>query len=172
MDDDSRVVPLPGRRRLTVSATPPSKPNDTHVLRAEIDALLGDDDPADTQPPDGEWLPSPSAGGLQAPSPKHRHAATCPQCDGWTWRHTEHCVHCGFNLFEYTKQQALDKARRQRALERARVTRWVTRLAVTGLALTGLQLWIGALTDGWLFLAALACFYAASVMYKALPDEL
>lgn len=170
MDDDSRVVPLPGSRRLTASSSPPSQPNDTRALQAEIDALMHGDPASDDPPPDGEWLPNPGIGGLQAPSPQHRHAAICPQCDEWTWRYTEHCVHCGFNLFEYAQQIALDEAHRRRAAQRARVLEWVIGLVVAGLALFGLNLWLGAWTDGWLLLAALGCFYAAGVLYKALPE--
>jgi hypothetical protein len=50
--------------------------------------------------------------------------------------------------------------------------RWVMGLVVAGLVLTGLQWWLGAWTDNWPLLAALACFYAAGVLFKSLPEAL
>lgn len=44
MDDDARVVSLPGSRRPANSSSSPSKPSRTHALEAEIDALLKDRD--------------------------------------------------------------------------------------------------------------------------------
>lgn len=172
MDDDHRIVSLTGKRN-PASDVEDSKPRSREVkrpLQAEIDDLLHDDPSSPVTPPSTEWLPAPEPSGLRAPPPNHRHGVACPQCNEWTWRYSELCVHCGFNLFEYEKQRSLIKARRQQAAQRARVLRWMLGLIIAGVTLLGLHLWLGAWTEGWLLLAALACFYCAGVLYKALPE--
>ena len=43
----------------------------------------------------------------QKPPPSnHPNAITCPQCDGVTWRMTDNCIHCGFNITAYYQEQA------------------------------------------------------------------
>lgn len=174
MDNDARVVPLPRRRvaATEIDANLPSRREATRPLQAEIDDLLRDDPSSSAEPSAAEWLPAPEPSGLRAPPPNHRHGVACPQCDEWTWRHSEHCVHCGFNLFEYEKQKAFDEVRRRRTAHRARVLQWVIKLVVAGMILTGLGLWVGGPNNGWLLLMGLACFYAAGVAHKSMPEAL
>jgi hypothetical protein len=43
----------------------------------------------------------------QKPPPAdHPNAITCPQCEGITWRMTDNCIHCGFNITAYYQEQA------------------------------------------------------------------
>ena len=41
----------------------------------------------------------------QRPPPAdHPNAITCVQCDGLTWRMTDCCIHCGFNMDAYAQE--------------------------------------------------------------------
>ncbi len=42
----------------------------------------------------------------QRPPPAdHPNATTCAQCDGHTWRMTDCCIHCGFDIAAHIQQQ-------------------------------------------------------------------
>lgn len=42
----------------------------------------------------------------QKPPPSdHPNAITCVQCDGLTWRMTDRCIHCNFDMAAHTKEQ-------------------------------------------------------------------
>ncbi|MBL6748939.1 MAG: hypothetical protein ISP90_00370 [Nevskia sp.] len=72
----------------------------------------------------------------QAPPRGHRNAVRCSQCDQYTWRDTEECIHCGVNRAAHAAQ-----------VEAARHTEWQAILwsgailswGVLGLCLYALQ---------------------------------
>jgi len=53
-----------------------------------------------------------------SPDPSHRNAIRCPQCDGYTWRHTQFCRNCGADLSAYAAE------RRQALLWCAAIVSW------------------------------------------------
>ncbi|MDR1063637.1 MAG: hypothetical protein LBL48_06860 [Azoarcus sp.] len=44
--------------------------------------------------------------GMISPPPGHPNGRHYPQCSGFTWRRTERCIRCGFDLAGYDKKMA------------------------------------------------------------------
>ncbi|MFU7567951.1 hypothetical protein ACM9OC_07355 [Acinetobacter baumannii] len=81
-------------------------------------------------------------GGIEAPPQDHPNGRDCPQCEGWTWKHTRECVHCGCDIptveskeelrkqqelaiqNELRQQQILQELKRQRELTEEPKTLW------------------------------------------------
>lgn len=142
--EDFKVVRLP------VAVPPPSEAQRREVLLEEILELL--DSTADAEPASQpissmqQWIPAdqkpaPAPAPLlpDAPSPHHRNATECPQCDRWTWRGTDHCRWCGFSLSDYYALLEQEKqARRAARLRdatirlRRRMLLWAFGLLVAG----------------------------------------
>lgn len=87
----------------------------------------------------GEALPQAK---YAPPDPNHRNARLCPQCDGITWRATEHCIYCGFNLFAHDAWCAEQDAFHAEALRLKAVDamRWkfIVAIIAIGIACAGL----------------------------------
>jgi uncharacterized protein (DUF983 family) len=85
---------------------------DVEAVKREIQGVLNEAtrvEPAATEVPN-------------APDPSHRNAVRCPQCDGYTWRRTPFCRHCGADLSAY-------------AAERRQALLWCAAIASWGVAL-------------------------------------
>lgn len=157
--DASKVVHLPNRMPSSEGA---AELDERQARRDEIKALLE----ASIEP-----LPAPAsmpADLVRAPDPvhvvmpsrpdvppsHHRNAIECPQCDQWTWRATETCLACGFNLFRYFEELAAEKQARLRARQaeylaelRRKHLYWTAGLLLGGLLLVGNA--FRAPTDTW-----------------------
>ncbi|MDP7811619.1 hypothetical protein [Acinetobacter pittii] len=62
--------------------------------------------------------------GKEAPPQDHPNGRDCPQCEGWTWKRTRECVHCGYDIFtmdyeaDLKRQEEIqEQLRKQRELE-------------------------------------------------------
>lgn len=143
--DDSKVIRLP------VAVPPASEAQRRELLREEILELLDDaTHPTTSQEPPPraqEWIPAepkPTEPPIlpDAPSPYHRNAIECPQCDRWTWRGTDHCRWCGFSLSDYYALLEQEKlARREERMReyaialRRRMLFWAFGLLVLGVTI-------------------------------------
>jgi hypothetical protein len=140
--EESKVVPLfPGQGGGAANAESPvdtesqrAESQDRDDLRREIETLLGEVEPLPPAPHEP-----------QGPEPGHRNAVRCPQCDQYTWRLMQHCIHCDADLVAIAAERA-DRRRR----------RWHT------------LVWC-ALGASW-FVAA-GCVYAYSQYYGSLPPK-
>lgn len=60
--------------------------------------------------------------GKEAPPQDHPNGRDCPQCEGWTWKRTRECVHCGCDIFTLDDEADLKRQqeiqRQQEELER------------------------------------------------------
>lgn len=45
--------------------------------------------------------------GFVCPPQGHNNAVNCPECDNLTWRHSPHCVYCGYEVKEHFYQKEL-----------------------------------------------------------------
>ncbi len=141
-EKDSKVIPLfPGRDRGAkpgpvppAGKAPKRAPDEPEVLQ-EIKGILGEIEP----------LPPPPAEGPKAPEPGHRNAVRCPQCEQYTWRLTQHCIHCGADLVAYAEERIYRRRRR-----------W---------AITARCILVGS----W-FVAA-GCIYGYNHYYRVLPPK-
>lgn len=178
--DSNKIVRLSSRtRRCEPSREVVSAREST---RAEIDALLGDLVAAPLEQP--QLPPEPQASVVvvteprhEAPPPNHRNAIECPQCEKRTWRSTEHCLHCGFNLHQYFA--ALEEERQERIHARqlihlAEIRRqrlfWAGGLAIGGITLmvNAMQMPTGLLSR-WMLLGGFAMFVLGSVVHRGSP---
>ena len=178
--DSDKVVRLPSRtRRSEPSQEMESRREST---RAQIDALLGDlsaEPPELTQP-----LVEPLAPVVvvleprhEAPPPNHRNAIECPQCDHWTWRSTELCFHCGFNLYFYFAELEAEREERIQARQRehlADIRRqrlfWAVGLLVGGFTLTvkATQITPSPLSR-WMLIGGFCMFVLGSLVHHGSP---
>lgn len=118
--DDSKVVPL-----FPVQAQGPGSPSareadaelpDLAAMGAQVREYMADAEPA---PPAGV-----------GPVPGHRNAMRCPQCDQYTWRETERCIHCGKNLVAHAAQAATaQRTQRQGLIWSCAILSWAVALA-------------------------------------------
>jgi hypothetical protein len=107
--EESKVIPLfPGKgsgadrtESPAAAESPSSDAQERDDLRKEIEALLGEAEPLPPAPPEP-----------QGPEPGHRNAVRCPQCDQYTWRLMQHCVHCDADLVGLAAERA-DRRRRR-----------------------------------------------------------
>ena len=56
------------------------------------------------------------SGGLKPPDPNDPNGCNCPQCQGWTWRHTQHCIFCGYDILAHNERLRLRALEEQKAL--------------------------------------------------------
>jgi len=108
---------------------------DPQAIEKTIAGLLDEAGPAPQQQSEGPLVPEPG----------HRNAVQCPQCDQYTWRMTQHCVHCGADLLAFAEKRAYRRRRR-----------W---------AIVGWSIIVGS----W-FVAA-GCIYAMNHYYRILPPK-
>jgi hypothetical protein len=142
-DNDSKVIPLfPGKEsggqqesQRSAAPDPQPKPEDPDTLRQAIQGLLGEAEPIPPSAPDKP----------QAPEPGHRNAMRCPQCDQYTWRLTQHCIHCGADLFADAEERAYLRRRRRHII-----------------------VWCGVVTS---WVVAAGCIYAYNEYYRSLPPK-
>ncbi len=138
---DSKVIRLFPAKDGSRPVDPPdgetagSSAGDPEVVRQTIVGLLGDAEP----------IPEPPLEGPAAPEPGHRNAVLCPQCDQYTWRMTQHCIHCGADLVAHAEERIYRRRRR-----------W---------AIAGWSILVGS----W-FVAA-GCFYGYNHYYRVLPPK-
>lgn len=108
-DKESKVIPLfpgqeggaPKAESSEAAELPKSESQDRDDLRREIETLLGEAEPLPTAPHEP-----------QGPEPGHRNAVRCPQCDQYTWRLMQHCIHCDADLVAIAAERA-DRRRRR-----------------------------------------------------------
>lgn len=126
-------------------------------LREQIQELLGDSEddigPDASPTSEAQWLPAPKpvapAPHLpDTPSPYHRNAIECPQCDRWTWQATEECQCCHYSLFAHYQREEEEKLARRREWLREYNTRrrgkmilWMFGLLLLGIGLTARRHW-------------------------------
>lgn len=138
---DSKIIRLfPAKGGRAPDDPPPGDIADPETgapdtVRDKIVGLLGEAEP----------VSAPPAPGPLAPEPGHRNAVLCPQCDQYTWRMTQHCVHCGADLLAHAEARAYRRRRR-----------W---------AIAGRCIVVGS------WLVAAGCFYGYNHYYRVLPPK-
>lgn len=171
---DGHIVPLAGRRALSKGA--PSSSVEEFGARStqeEIQWLLGPEDGSVSEPaPASEWLTATQQHEYRGPPPHHANAEVCPQCDYWTWRHSELCVHCGFNLFDYFDEIAFEQAQEQRRIERERILLFLLVLVVGSIGAVALSRVTGSPFSQWLLFGGLGGLFAAAMIGKEIPPSL
>lgn len=86
--------------------------DDVDAVEREIQGVLRQARPAESAEEKDE----------RGPAPSHRNAIRCPQCDRFTWRRTQVCMHCGADLAAYAAE------RRQAVFWCAAIASWVIAL--------------------------------------------
>ncbi len=175
MDDtlppDSKVTRLPvaptllSSARLEHDATPDS-------VREEIEWLFGEATPI----PDVELVveranpvaPLTTESVDPGPPPQHRNAIECPQCDRWTWRATQHCHRCGFDLFAYYEEQDRDRQLRHQARMRQQFRRKMVLLTCSGMGLVYLAPHAPQPFSGVMVLAGFFALVVAAAFLKVI----
>lgn len=171
---DLHVVPLAGRRVLPKDTSSLSADESgARSTREEIQWLLGEQEDS---PPEIalaiESVAPPQQREYRSPPPNHCNAEVCPQCDAWTWKYSELCVHCGFNLPDYFDELAFEQAQEQRRVERERIFLFLTVLVVAGIGAIALSQVTGSPFSRWLLLCGVAGLFAAAMISKELPPSL
>lgn len=112
------------------------------------------------------------------PPPGHRNAIECPQCDRWTWRATEKCVLCRYNLFAHYERVEQERQAQREAWERQRRERvreqmgmWALGGFAGGLVLTINSDWVPESIRQWVFSVGLVMLVGAGLILKALSDD-
>lgn len=185
-DDDAKVVrwPVSVRPELQGGRVPDS---DAQELRQQILELLeeveADAPPLARTTAEPEWLPAPKPSEVvlppqpDVPQPHHRNAIVCPQCDRWTWRATDECRLCGYNLarhFEWEEEvrvaQRQERDRRARARLRTSMAQWALGLLVISALLLGNAAKAPPGLRSVLFYGGLLAFVAAILVAKLIPE--
>lgn len=156
-------------------------------LREQILELLSeseDDIEQDALPKsEAEWLPAPKSMAPSpqlpdTPSPYHRNAIECPQCDRWTWQATEECKWCDYNLFAHYQRVEDEKLARRRewiheynTRRRGRMALWVLGLLALGVGLISKAAAAPDPLRQWVVPASLLALAAAAIVAKLMPPE-
>lgn len=173
-DDPSNVT------RLSVPRAPmqPNVVDDEAALRYQVAELLAEADPiAPVVEPELQWPPArkqevanlaPAPHAESGPEPGHRNAMICPQCDHWTWRATEECRHCHYNLFKHAERIVQKRREEFLAYRRKELSQWAFWLASGGIALIYFSPRITDPVGGAMMGIGLVALYGAFVCGKAI----
>ncbi|MGH8758768.1 MAG: hypothetical protein ACREVW_04545 [Burkholderiales bacterium] len=178
--DPSKIVQMPSRLRLADASG--QAPSEREATRAQIDELLID---LSTAPPEAA-SPVPTTHDpvlvvveprTEPPPPGHRNGVECPQCDRWTWRATEHCLHCGYNLYEHfeameAERQARIEARQLEYLADLRRKRlyWAGGLVFGGIMLMGNSMQASSDVGGqWMLMGGFGMFVLGMLVHFGSP---
>ena len=69
----------------------------------------------------------------------------CPQCEQYTWRLTQHCIHCGADLVAYAEERVYRRRRRWNIIGRC------------------------IIVGSWF--VAVGCFYGYNHYFRVLPPK-
>lgn len=111
----------------------------------------------------------------QKPPPEdHPNAIVCVQCEELTWRLTDCCIHCGFNMDAYAQEQIrleqLEQLRRdQQKLKNKLIPFFVSMLFC--LLGTGLGLYLSS-TNPFIYWAVIAVMLLLVVFIKPLIEKI
>lgn len=84
----------------------------------------------------------------QKPPPEdHPNAIVCVQCDELTWRLTDCCIHCGFNMDAYAQELVRLENLDQLRFEQQQLKKKILPLLIVMLALAGGVVLAALLTD-------------------------
>ena len=84
----------------------------------------------------------------QKPPPEdHPNAIVCVQCDELTWRLTDCCIHCGFNMDAYAQELVRLENLDQLRFEQQQLKKKILPLLIAMLALAGGVVLAALLTD-------------------------
>lgn len=173
-DDPSKVT------RLQVARAPVLQVNydDEAALRHQVAELLAEADPLPAVvepepqcPPARKQevaIPAPAPQIDPGPKPGHRNGMICPQCDRWTWRATEECRHCYYNLFNHAEQIAQERREEFLAYRRIELSRWARGLALGGIAIIYFSKEAPGSLGGSMVFLGLAALFGAFVCGKAI----
>ena len=125
LDDDPKVTRLPMRRPALGHGTVVDVRREVEQMLAEAERVPAPEPhPAprlsEPAPPIVVVVPEAPKG----PPPHHRNAMICPQCDEWTWRATQMCIHCGGDLFAFARQRTEERRRQWHAHRQQQLLRW------------------------------------------------
>lgn len=108
-------------------------------------------------------------GGLKPPDPDDPNGCDCPQCQEWTWRHTQHCIFCGYDILAHNERLRLKAIEEQRAF-RQQQSRYLAMFngIISFCALIVFEKFnISALNLCWVLLVSTAFFFAVQkYVYK------
>lgn len=134
-DDDSKItrLPFPASRHA---------PDEAGRVLDQVSRMLAEAESSLPRPdPEPQWLPARvepptylAPAPMRGPEPGHRNAIICPQCDKWAWRATRDCWHCEFNLFEFERQNAIERQRHLREIRQRDLSYWAFGLSTGGIA--------------------------------------
>jgi hypothetical protein len=166
MDYDPKIARLPVPQRSGLRGTPSD-------IREELAQLLADGEPDHPAPPANALDPTTSppvsaSANITGPDPGHRNGIWCPQCDAWTWRATQHCIHCQYDLWAHAQRQAEEQHRLRIAWQKKLALRWTVGLTVGGIAAIGLSPHVPGPAGTALTLAGLMSMAGAMGMGKYL----
>lgn len=174
-NDDPKIIRLP----VSVASTPTAAPNNELSVRAEVSQLMGEAEPA---PPSAElepkWLsrrhdqpiqPAPESD--WGSEPGHRNGTVCPQCDRWTWRATELCIYCRYNLFEHAKREAQERHMQWIARRQQRLPYWALGLTAGGMAMIFLFRSLPNALEWPIAAGGLLAFAGASICVKLMKQH-
>lgn len=116
----------------------------------------------ETSPPE-IVVPSTESDG---PEEGHPNAVECPQCFRRTWKATQHCMHCKFDLWQFWSSIENDRRRRfqQDAREKSMRITWV--LGFGGLAVMQIAQWMPQQMKNTLYVVGLLAIFASVVIFK------
>lgn len=171
-DDESNITRLP------VSLAK-READEAALVLAQVSRMLADAEAA-LPPPESEpqWLPAraePPAylepAPMRGPDPGHRNAIICPQCDRWAWRATRDCWNCEFNLFEYERQNVIERQRQLREIRQRELSYWALGLSTGGIAAILLASKASTPFGAFMTVGGLAALFGAYVCSKLIDKR-
>lgn len=97
--------------------------------------------------PYGQIADSFNVYGQKPPPDDHPNAIVCKQCSALTWRLTDHCIHCAFDMYAYTQELIRLENLEQLRFEQQRLKKKILPLLILMLALAGSVALAALLTD-------------------------
>ncbi len=111
----------------------------------------------------------------QKPPPAdHPNAIVCVQCDGLTWRLTDRCMHCNFNMYAYTQELARLESLEQLRFEQNKLRKRILPLLILMLVFAASLALAALLTDihpfaYWIFIGAMVVL---AIVIKPLTEKM
>lgn len=171
-DDDPKIARLP-MRGPTLEREPGAE------VRREVEQLLAaaESDIA-PEPRPAPPLPEPAPPVVvvvpeapKGPPPQHRNAMICPQCDEWTWRATQKCVHCGLDLFVHAQREQGARYLAWKAERDQKLTVWAVWLGGGGVLAIFASSKVSGTLGVLMTLAGMAAIFGAFVCGKVLEQD-